>query len=267
MGSSGDTSPALWRVIGGALIVAASLALMFACSAPPAVAPLPDPIVVVSDLDNMPFAGVDAEGRPVGRDVEMMEALGAAIGRPVQWRRQAFETLLPAVQANLVDAACATLGVTPERAERVGFTAPYFETVVTVVVRAGDREPKRWADLDGLRVAAGVGTTSERAVRRVLPRAIAVIENKDGLTSAERLLVGEVDGVAMDGPAAAAMVASAPGALTTLTAPLTAERYAIAVRPDDPELLRALDGALAEMRRTGALAVLDARWKLESADG
>ena len=218
------------------------------------------PLVVASDLDNMPFAGLDTDGTPEGRDVAMMEALAERIGRSITWRQIPFETLLPSAQAGLVDVVCATVGITPERAALVDFGEPYFETVIDVVVRTGPGEPRRWADLDGRPVAAGVGTTSERAVRRVLPRALGRFENKAGLSAAERLLVGEVDGVAMDGPAAAALVAASAGSLTTLDTPLAAERYALVFPSDRDALRRALDGALADMRRMGELARLDSTW-------
>ena len=241
------------------------LALVAGCELVSPTVPSP-PLVVVSDLDNMPFAGVDDDGTPIGRDVEMMEAIARHMGRPIEWKRQAFETLLPSVQAGLVDVACATLGVTPERRTKVAFSAPYFETVITVVVRVGEGEPRSWADMDGRRIAAGIGTTSERAVLRVLPRAVHVFENKQDLSSAERLLVGDVDGVAMDGPTADATIAESAGSLTQLDVPLTSERYALAVRPDDAELLEAIEAGLAATRRSGELGELDQRWAVHSAD-
>ncbi|MCB9899396.1 MAG: amino acid ABC transporter substrate-binding protein [Planctomycetes bacterium] len=220
------------------------------------------PIVVASDLDNMPFAGVDEAGRPMGREVDMMAALSAAVDRPIEWKRIPFDTLLPSVKAGFVDVACATIGVTPERGEDVSFTRPYFETVIKVVVRAGAGEPRSWDDMVGRRLAAAQGTTSERAVRLKLPSSELVLENKSGLGDAERLLSGDVDGIAMDGPAADAFVAASQGALTTLDLPLSAERYALAVSKSDPALLAALDSAIAEMQESGRMASLDVRYGL-----
>ncbi len=220
------------------------------------------PLVVASDLDNMPFAGVDEDGRAVGRDVEMMEAVAAAMGRTVRWHRAPFETLLPAAQGGFADVVCATLGVTEERAEKVAFSRPYFETVVTVVVRAGPGEPRGWDDLDGLRVAAGKGTTSEEAVRAKLPRAVLVTEAKEGLTSAERLLLGDVDGIAMDGPAADALVVGSGGALATLHTPLARERYALALPMDRADLLAAVDAALRQFERSGQMDRWNGKWGL-----
>lgn len=242
------------------LLLVAGLPLLAACQAvagghsPPS-PPAPPPLVVASDLDNPPFAWVDEQGRPAGRDVEMMEAIGRLLGRPVEWRRIPFETLLPAAQAGLVDVVCATLGVSPERAEKVAFSRPYFETVIALVVRSGPGEPRGWDELSGLRVAAAPGTTAERAVAELLPRSRGVFEGSKA-PAAERLLLGEVDAIAMDGPAADALVAASGGALTTLHTPLAPERYALALPRDRPELLAAVDAALAQLQASGELS----RW-------
>ena len=129
------------------------------------------PLRVGSDLDNAPFAFVDGSGSARGRDVEMMQELAARLGRELVWVRMPFADLLPAVEEGAVDAVCATMGITPERAERVAFTRPYYHTAIAVVVRAGDDEPTSLADLDGMRVSGAAGTTSERAVRLHLPNA------------------------------------------------------------------------------------------------
>ena len=230
-----------------------------ACAAPSATSDgAPEPIAVASDLDNAPFAYVDAQGRPAGRDVEMMAELARRAGLELRWRRRPFEELLPAAESGAVDVVCATLGVTPGRAERVAFTRPYFRTRIVAVARAGPGEPGALAQLAGRAVAAGRGTTSERAVRRALPTARLVAEDK-GRSSEERLLAGEVDAAVMDGPAAAALVARSGGGLVLLEPALAGEDYALALPRDRRELLRRLDRALAELEREGWLAELDAR--------
>jgi len=225
------------------------------------------PLVVASDLDNMPFAGLDANGTPVGRDVEMMEAVATAIGRPIRWHRAAFETLLPSAQAGWPDVVCATIGVTPERARKVAFSRPYFETVIEVVVRSGAGEPRSWDDLNGRLVAAGVGTTSEEAVRRKLPHAVLAPASKQGLAAAERLLLGEVDGIAMDGPNADALVSDSGGALTTLHTALAAERYALVVPSDRTDLLADINEALLDLERSGQMKRWNGKWGLHPVAG
>jgi polar amino acid transport system substrate-binding protein len=232
-----------------ALFVLAFALLLGGCATTP-------PIVIASDLDNAPFAWVDDEGRPAGRDVEMMAVVGRMLDRPIEWRRMSFEQLLPAAERGEVDVVCATVGITPERSERVDFTRSYFTTALAVVVRAGDGEPERLADLKGKLVAAGAGTTSERAVLRSLPAAKGVFESKDGLSSLERLMLGEVDALVMDGPAADALVAKAGGSIRRLPESLGEEQYALAM-PKGRDTLR---GQIDDCLRTLALGGSFDRW-------
>jgi len=222
-----------------------------------------DVLVVASDLDNPPFAFVDAEGRPGGRDVEMMEALATELGARVEWRRMPFDRLLPAVEAGEIDVVCATLGITPERAERVLFSEPYFRTSIAVVVRAAPGAPRTFSELAGRPVSAAAGTTSERALREHLSRAVPVLENDEGLSTAERLLAREVDAAVMDAPAANAMARDSNWALWVIADPLCEERYALALPRSQADLRDRLNAALAALVGSGRMAELDAEYGLD----
>ena len=80
--------------------------------------------------------------------------------------------------------------------------------------------------------------------------------NKSGLEGVSRLASHEVDALVMDGPAADALVARAPGALARLPEALDAEDYAIALPKGRDALREALDAALQAVTRDG----LRARW-------
>ena len=232
------------------------LALAWGCAAPD---PAPrERVRVASDLDNAPFAFVDPSGEPAGRDVEMMRALAERAGLELAWQRLPFEELLPAAEAGRVDVVCATLGVTPERAERVAFSRPYFRTRIVAVARRGAGEPTRLDELAGRRVAAGRGTTSERAVQRALPLAHLASEAKSQGTTEERLRAREIDAAVMDEPAAAALVARSPEAFVILEPALADENYALALPRGRADLLAELDRALAELEADGWLSRLDA---------
>jgi len=216
-------------------------------------------LVVASDLDNAPFAFVDARGEPGGHDVELMGELARRTGLELTWRRMPFDALLPAAEAAEVDLVCATLGITAERAERVDFTRPYFHTRIVAVARAGPDEPAGLEALAGRLVAAGRGTTSERAVRDQLPAARLELEEDKGHTTEERLLSGAVDAAVMDEPAARALAARSAGRLVVLEPALAREDYALALPPGRGELVALLDRTLAELEAEGWLAALDGR--------
>jgi len=255
-------------------------------------------LVVASDLGNAPFAwvageeqgagtrgewalprvgegriaadgplAVDRGARALGRDVEMTEQLAAFLAEErgadvaLVWRRTAFDELLPALEAGDADLVVATLGWTPERAERVALSQPYFQTSIEAVVRTGEGEPRTVGDLAGRKVSAGLGTTSEFAVRAQAPGAVLRGSNDKGATGITGLLVGDLDALVMDGPDARDLVAAYPDTVRLLDAPLAREDYVIAVAPDRAdELLPLVERFLAE--RTDALRTLDARFGL-----
>ena len=231
------------------------LLLLAACSTTSTAAR--DVVRVASDLDNPPFAFVDDAGRPGGRDVEMMALVAEEAGLELEWRRMPFEELLDAAAAGRVDVVCATIGVTPERAQRVDFTRPYFETTQAVLVRAGAGEPRWLSDLAGRRVAASADTTSGRAARARLAASELVFDSKSGLSPSERLLTREVDAVVLDRPSADERERASDGALVVLAEQLAVERYALVVAPERDDLRERLDAALAALQ--GELARLDAR--------
>jgi len=253
-----------------ALLVTGLAFAASSCSATAERAPsgVPRVLRVASDLDNKPFAQVDARGTPAGRDVEMMQLVARELGCGLEWVRMPFAQLLPAVERGEVELVCATLGHTPERAESVRFTRPYYRTRIALVVRRGEHEPQRLLDLAERRVGASPGTTSERAVRMHLPRAVWVFEAAkgeaagSGQSSAEALRRGGLDALALDGPAAHALVAADPEHLRLLDQDLGPEEYCLALPPGAEALQRELDRALEFLEMCGALADLDARFGL-----
>lgn len=242
-----------------ALLVAVAT---LACAAPDRNRQVPAVLAVASDLDNAPFASVDEHSVPRGRDVEMMQLLALELGTELEWKRMPFAELLPAVEAGRVDVVCATLGVTPERAERVDFTRPYFVTQIAVVVRLGAGEPTQLSELAGRLVGAGTSTTAERAVRGKLPRSIGVFERKEP-TSYDQIRSREVDALVMDGPAADALVAAHPSELARLAESLDEERYALVLPRSRKALLAQVDAALLALEQRGELAALDRKFGLE----
>jgi len=180
---------------------------------------------VASDLDNRPFAYVDAAGTPAGRDVEMMAELARRIGRELEWVRMPFDELLPAVERGEVDVVCATIGITPERAERVSFTQPYFNTAIVLLQRNDATLDQALAP--GAKLYGGAGTTAERAIRLHAPQAELVSAAKDDRTSIERLEAGELFAIAMDEPAARARAEASGGRLALRDRPLCGESYAL----------------------------------------
>ena len=233
-------------------LVLSLVGLLAACNS---TGPEQGSLVVVSDLENPPFARVDLAGRPAGRDVEMLTEVAKRLGLHLDWKRMPFGELIQLVEAGEADLACATLGISPERAKRVRFSRPYFETEIAVVVRAGEGITEA-EQLSAARVYAGAGTTSQVAVAQSIPDAVGVFES-EGVPTEELLLEGMVDAAVMDGPNADALVEGSEGRLQRLPTDLARERYALAVDPSQELLAERIDQVLDDMERDGFLLLLD----------
>lgn len=221
----------------------------------------PRTLVVGSDIENRPFAFMDENGRPAGRDVEMMQAIAEQLGATLEWRRMPFPELLDGVARGDVDVVCATMGHTPERARRVAFSRPYFSTRISVLARRGVREPRTTEDLRGRPVYAGRGTTSERAVRSRLPGSQGIFEIEGDVSPLELLRRRRIDAAVMDGPVAERLAVENDD-VVVLDAPLDEEHYCLvfalqsdSLRERIDEILSALDdeGRLREWNREHGL--------------
>ncbi len=214
-----------------------------------------------SDLANPPFAWVDEMGLPRGRDVEMMQTLARALGRTLTWERMEFDLLLEACEHGEVDLVCATLGATPERAQRVRLSRPYYATTLEVVVPDQVGAVTSLAELAGRRVLASPGTTSERALQRLLPHSKPVVRSKSADAPAERpaalFASGAIDAAIMDGPAARALVANSGGRLKLLTPSLEREDYVLALPRSQHGLQAELDRELERLEKSGELERLN----------
>jgi len=241
-----------------ALLTPLLAVLLAACTSTP-------PIVVGSDLDNAPFAYMDTQGHAAGRDVDMMVAIAHMLDRELVWKRMDFDELLPAVEAGRVDVACATLGVSPERSRLVDFSRPYFDTELVVIVRDEPAAPQSLRQLEGRKVAASPGTTSQRAVQQLLSDSVGVFEagGEGQPTDIDRLLAGEVDAVVMDGPAADAAIAAQPGKLHRIPGLFTTEHYALALPKDRGALRNQIDECLRTLQVGGSLDKWNGKYGLK----
>ena len=83
-------------------------------------------IEVASPLDNQPFNMYNADRKPDGFDVALMQDLARRLGLQAQFVNVPFEGLLGALQLGQVDAVVAAMAITRDRLESVDFSQTYY---------------------------------------------------------------------------------------------------------------------------------------------
>lgn len=86
------------------------------------------------------------------------------------------ETLL---QNNTVDTVFATYSITPERAQKVAFAGPYYQSGDSIMVKKDNDAIKTVDDLNGKTVATESNSTAALAVKKVAPKAKVLLFKED----------------------------------------------------------------------------------------
>ena len=83
------------------------------------------PIEVATLVDNPPFSFY-RNNRWTGLEVELMQRFSLFVGRPVHFSGYLFDEIVDVLLSRNADAAAANLFITPDRADKVLFSHPYY---------------------------------------------------------------------------------------------------------------------------------------------
>lgn len=97
----------------------------------------PKTIKVATEGAFPPWNYVDANGKLAGWDIEITAALCKAIGADCPVAAQAWDGIIPGLQAGKFDAIIAQMSMTPKRMEQVDFTIKYKESSSRFVAKKG----------------------------------------------------------------------------------------------------------------------------------
>ena len=88
----------------------------------PATAAAPTKIVFGTDAAYAPFEMKDASGKIIGFEIDLATAMCAEIKAECTFQDQAFDGIIPALEAKKFDAILSSMSMTAERKEKVDFT-------------------------------------------------------------------------------------------------------------------------------------------------
>ncbi|MBU6486305.1 MAG: transporter substrate-binding domain-containing protein [Burkholderiales bacterium] len=245
------------------LLSAATLGMAMLTAIAPCTASAQDSNVlnVATDATFPPMEYVDT-GQRTGFDIDIMNALAKAMGKQVHWTDIDFKGLIPGLVARRFDVAISAIYITPERAQVVDFTQPYFAGGLCALVKA-DSPIKTLADLNGKKVTVQVGTKSVNFLRDNYPQ-VHRVEVEKNEEMFDLVGIGRADAAVTGKPAAYQFVRTRPG-FRVLDKELTTEAYGIAVRKDEPQLRDQMNAALAKIKADGTYDAIVKKWFSASA--
>ncbi|MEU6700164.1 amino acid ABC transporter substrate-binding protein [Pseudonocardia sp. NPDC046786] len=204
-----------------------------------------------------PFSFQGPDGELTGYDVEVARAVGAKLGREVEFVQTPWDSIFAALESQRIDLVANQVTINEERQARYDLSTPYTVSEGVIVTRADDTTISTLADLQG-RTTAQSATSNWADVAR---EAGANVEAVEGFVQAVQLLKdGRVDATVNDTLAVGeyAQTTGDTGVKVAGTTGDTSEQ-AFAARKDSG-LIADVDRALAELRAEGTLAQLSEKY-------
>jgi polar amino acid transport system substrate-binding protein len=199
-------------------------------------------------------------GQIEGSDIDIVHRIAAAIlGDPgaVQFVVLDIADRASAIRDGRVDVVVNSFTVTCARQAFVEFSTAYTTVSqrMLVPVGSGVREVE---DLARRRVCTSAGSTTEEVLRE-LPLGLQVSTRAGIPDCVLDLQHGQVDAVSSDDVILAGLAAQDPQTEIVGRA-LDSSRYAVGIRPSQPDLVRFVNGLLEQARADGSLAASNQRW-------
>ncbi len=114
--------------------------------------------VIGTDITFAPFEFQDVNGKYVGIDMDLMEAIAKDQNFKYEIKPLGFNAAVQALESNQVDGVIAGMSITDERKQKFDFSEPYFESGVVMAVGINNDTVKSYDDLKGKKVAVKTGT-------------------------------------------------------------------------------------------------------------
>lgn len=213
---------------------------------------------VGTDATYPPFESVDTEtGDLVGFDIDLVEEICRELRCSPEFVVTPFDGIVTGLNTGKYDLIVSSFTITPERAEQVAFTEPYYDAGQALAVPVYDTDIHGVGDLSGKSVGVQLGTTGERRAHEIPGVNVVSFENiSAAFIDMEN---GRLDAVINDRPTTEIFIRER-GTAKIVGPILTAENYGMAVRLNDRDLLAKINHALDVMREDGRFQIIQDRW-------
>lgn len=215
-------------------------------------------VVVGMSADYAPyeFHYIDESGKDVigGFDVDIANEIAKKIGVELAIQEMDFDALVAALPAGKIDLVISGMNPTEERAKVVDFSEIYYNSKHGVLVRAEDVDKyKTFADLEGAKVGAQLGSTQEQIAKSEIPNAdLQLLANVNNLIL--ELKSGKFDAIVMEKPVAEMAVKTNPE--LAVGEPTYEEKTggnAVGIAKGNEELLAKVNEVIKELNETGKM--------------
>ena len=225
-------------------------------------------LVIGTDATYAPNEYKDAEGNPVGWEIELADAMAAKLGLTTEYNIAKFDNIIPSITGGKYDLGLSSFFDTKERQQQVDMIDYYTAGIQWAAAAGATVDPD---DACGLKLAVQNGTTealddgpakSEACVAAGKPPIeLLGYDTQDDATAAVTL--GRADAMSADSPVTQYAVAQSGGKLETMGDVYSVFLYGMPIAKDRGTLGEALQDALQSLMDDGTYTSILEKWGVE----
>lgn len=217
-------------------------------------------IVIAMEGTWAPWTYHDNDGKLVGYDVEVSQAIAEKLGVTASFAEGGWDSLLAGLDSNRFDIVVNGVEIDESRSEKFDFSTPYAYNRTAVIVRTDDDSISSMEDLEGKHTANTISSTYAAVAQRYG----AEVTGVDDLNQTfELLLTGRIDATLNADVSYYDYMDAHPDAQIKIAC-LDPEPSQVAIpmrKGEETTSLRAaIDAALAELAEDGALTELSEKY-------
>lgn len=245
-------------------VIAGLVAIGIAVAGAPAFAELADikergTLRVAVPQDFPPFGSAGLDMKPIGYDIDMATAIAERLDVDLELIPVTSANRIPYLQTDRVDLVISSLGRNAERELVIDFSdayAPFYNGIFG----DADVELTDVAGLAGKSVGVTRGSVEDLALTDMISSDVTINRYEDNNGTISAFLSGQVDVIATGNVVAAAILARNPPRTPELKFLVKNSPCYIGLNKNQPELLTAVNGIIAEMKADGSLNAIAQTW-------
>lgn len=235
------------------------------------------PIIVGTTGTSIPFSFI-VEKKPQGLDIEIISRFAASIGRSVDIKILNFDALIPSLSSGKLDVAINGIMITPERANEVTFSNPYYDVETAAIALKSRIVPKLVNSAGAFRIPRGDGSDVETATAGAMTGSLGEMFMKENYPNAKVLCFDEItDAIqalrtgkvkyVMTSYTNAVNACRSDKKLVILPKHYTEEGAAVAInKKSNPVLVNGINASIKRMKEDGTVDVMVKRWIRQDGD-
>ncbi len=211
-----------------------------------------------------PFAEKNASGVWEGWEIDVADAICAAMGEECEWVEVAWDGIIPALMAKKFDVIVSSMSITPERSKTIDFSDKYYDTPAVIIAPKDSSIDGTPESVAGKIVGVQVSTTHANYVEKhfggATIKTYATFDEHN-----QDLVAGRIDAVVGDSLAIEPFLSSESGACceakgTLADVEVFGPGVGGGIRKEDTDLKASFNAAIAQIRSDGTYQAISDRY-------